>query len=259
MNVKEYISSGVVESYVLGLISEADRKEFEVLCAQHPEIAEARSNFEIALERQLLSDAVPVPAHLRQRIEEQAFRSETTPLPLESKSLETPVRNLGPWKWLAAASLILLALSLFWTIRTQNKYKELQATNQNLQEQLARSSSELDTLRQEAQLLQKPGIKMATMQGTADSRLYATVYWDTASKDVYLLGNNLPATASDKQYQLWAILNGHPIDLGMIEVGQKRLLVRMKNVENAQAFAITLEPKGGSPAPSTTPIVLSRL
>jgi anti-sigma-K factor RskA len=71
--------------------------------------------------------------------------------------------------------------------------------------------------------------------------------------------NNLPQPASDKQYQLWALLNGQPIDLGMIEVKQERLLYRMKNVQNAQAFAITLEPKGGSPAPTSTPIVLSKL
>jgi anti-sigma-K factor RskA len=45
----------------------------------------------------------------------------------------------------------------------------------------------------------------------------------------------------------------------MIEVKQKRLLYRMKNVQNAQAFAITLEPKGGSEKPTTTPIALSNL
>ena len=46
---------------------------------------------------------------------------------------------------------------------------------------------------------------------------FATVYWDTTSKDVYLLVNNLPKPASDKQYQLWALLDGKPIDVGMID------------------------------------------
>jgi anti-sigma-K factor RskA len=94
-----------------------------------------------------------------------------------------------------------------------------------------------------------------------DDRAYAIVYWDTVStsKDVYLMVNNLPQPTSGKQYQLWALLNGEPIDLGMIEVSQKRLLYRMKNLQNAEAFAITLEPKGGSQRPTTTPIAVSNL
>jgi hypothetical protein len=50
MNVKEYISSGIVESYVLGLASEAERQEFEQNCVQYPEIAQARTAFELSLE-----------------------------------------------------------------------------------------------------------------------------------------------------------------------------------------------------------------
>ena len=62
----------------------------------------------------------------------------------------------------------------------------------------------------------------------------------------------MPAPPSDKQYQLWALLDGKPIDLGMLnfDAKQKKLLVRMKNAQNAQAFAITLEKKD-RPDPST--------
>ena len=50
MNTQEYISSGIVESYVLGLASEEERREFEKMCNQHPEVLAARNAFEIALE-----------------------------------------------------------------------------------------------------------------------------------------------------------------------------------------------------------------
>ena len=107
-------------------------------------------------------------------------------------------------------------------------------------------------------MLHKPDVKMAAMRGISDPAMYATIYWDTTSKDVYLMVNNLPQPASDKQYQLWALLNGKPIDLGVF-ARQERLLTKMKNVQNAQAFAITLEPKGGSQSPTSNPIVLSKL
>ena len=50
MNLNEYISSGIVESYVLGLADEAERAEFERMCAAHEEVRAARNAFELALE-----------------------------------------------------------------------------------------------------------------------------------------------------------------------------------------------------------------
>jgi anti-sigma-K factor RskA len=75
----------------------------------------------------------------------------------------------------------------------------------------------------------------------------ATVYWDTKTKDVYLLANNLPKPNDDKQYQLWALVDGKPVDAGMID--DCNGLCKLKNIQKAQAFAITLEKKGGSAAP----------
>jgi anti-sigma-K factor RskA len=96
-------------------------------------------------------------------------------------------------------------------------------------------------------------MKLASLSGLPTSpepRSQVTVFWDTASKDVFLLVNNLPQPASDKQYQLWALLNGKPVDLGVFDIRQEKLMVKMKGVEKAQAFAITLEPRGGSAVPT---------
>jgi anti-sigma-K factor RskA len=71
--------------------------------------------------------------------------------------------------------------------------------------------------------------------------------------------NNLPQPASDKQYQLWALINNKPEDLGVFEVKQQKLLVKMRNVRNAQVFAVTLEPRGGSPTPTGAMYVMGKL
>lgn len=259
MNVKEYISSGIVESYVLGLASEAERQEFEQNCVQYPEIAQARTAFELSLEEQLLSDAIATPQFLKQQIDEKikVATFETTSDDINDE--RTPVQKMGAWRWIAAASLILLAGSLYWAITTNKKYQDLQAENRELQEKIQQSTAQFNDMQDDMEKLKHP-MKTAALK-SEDDRAYAIVYWDTvsASRDVYLMINNLPQAPTDKQYQLWALLNNEPIDLGMIEVKQKRLLYRMKNVQNAQAFAITLEPKGGSEKPTTTPIALSNL
>jgi len=245
----------MIESYVLGLVTEAERQEFESLCASYPEIAEARKAFEIALEEQLLKDAKQPPQHLKKQIEEKLIATAPESTVYEEKE-ETSVRRIGIWKWLAAASFILLAGAVYWAYTTNSKYKELQASNQELQNQLQQSTALLDTLRQQTEIIGHPGMRMAALKGTVNApQAFATIFWDTASvsKDVYLMVNNLPQPASDKQYQLWALLDGKPIDLGVfdMDIRQKPLLVKMQNVQKAQAFAITLEPKGGSVNPTT--------
>ena len=250
MNVKEYISSGIIESYVLGLASEEERREFELTCTQYPEVAQARTNFELALESQLMQDAIAPPAGLKTRIENELF---SQPLVETDGAFEerTPVRSMAIWKWVAAASILLMAGAMYWAFDANNKYQRVQQANRELQQNLNESTAQLSELKGDAALLQKSGMRVAALQGTPQAPAsFVTVYWDTTSKDVYMMINNLPKPASDQQYQLWALLNNQPIDLGIFDVRQEKLLVRMKNVQNAQAFAITLEPKGGSPNPT---------
>jgi anti-sigma-K factor RskA len=77
----------------------------------------------------------------------------------------------------------------------------------------------------------------------------AQVFWDTKTKYVYIADVSLPLAPSDKQYQLWAIVDGKPVDAGMLS-DAKNLAQKMKVFEKAEMFAITLEKKGGSPTPT---------
>ena len=77
----------------------------------------------------------------------------------------------------------------------------------------------------------------------------AQVIWDTNTKIVYVADVSLPNVPSDKQYQLWAIVDGKPVDAGML-TDTKNLAQKMKVFEKAEMFAITLEQKGGSPVPT---------
>ena len=58
MNIKEYISSGVVESYVLGMLSAQEKFDFEQYCEVYPELKAARNAFELAIEKQAMENAV---------------------------------------------------------------------------------------------------------------------------------------------------------------------------------------------------------
>ena len=232
MNIKEYILSGIVESYVMGLASPEERAEFEQLCREYPELIEARTAFEIALEKQAMQNAIAPPASVKETI---------------LATIKAP-RRMNVWKLAAAACLILLAGSVYLYLDLYNK-------NKKLKQEYSSTVTRLNDIENDMHvMMENPSIKMASLKGTAMSPAsYTTVYWDTASHDVWLLINNLPQPASDKQYQIWALLDGKPIDLGLIDnswfIGQKKLLLKARNVQQAQAFAITLESKGGNPTP----------
>lgn len=224
-----------MESYVLGLASEEERREFEQLCALYPELLDARIAFELSLEKEAIENAVTPPIALKEKIMTLTHNNaKTATLPA------SPVRYLHGWKYAAAACLLVLAGSIYLNVSLSDRNKKLQTNFDN-------TVAELDAIKKDiAMLTSQPQVKMASLKGTEISpHSYTTVYWDTASHDVYLLANNLPSPPTDKQYQLWALLDGKPIDLGMLDydLKQKKLLIRMKNAQEAEAFAITLEEK----------------
>ena len=261
MNVQEYIASGVVESYVLGLTNEEEQHAFEQACARYPEVRAARETFELALEKQMMTGALKPPPEWKHAIALAAMEPEKE----ETRVVSMTEKRSNPWKYAAAAAVLLLVGSLIWNFTLLNKNKKIET-------ELASINNEADSTRQQLADMQKamdlvegmPHVKMANMKGMDPApEANATVYWDSLSKDVYLLIHNLPLPASDKQYQLWALLDGKPIDLGVIPnevfVERKRLLLTMKNTIGAQAFAITLEKMGGNPTPEGQMYTLGNL
>jgi len=264
VNIKEYISSGVVESYVLGLLTAQERFEFEQYCEAYPELKEARTAFELALEKQAMENSLAPPADLKQKIASKIFdENKAAPvIPIQS----APSRKFNWTRFVAAASIVLLAGSIWWNMNLRNENGKLKDDNLAIQNDLKISQDSIAQIISMANHIQKKGMKMVPLNGTANSpKSFATVYWDTTSHDVYLLVNNLPTPASDEQYQLWALLKTNnqmqTIDLGMLQLSQKPLQVyKMTNAQSAQAFAITLEKKDGNTEPNLQKIyVMSNL
>jgi anti-sigma-K factor RskA len=240
VNIQEYISGGIVESYVLGLASDEERREFEQMCVQYTEVLAARTVFELALEKQVMENAIAPAADLKNKIADKIGAAGKV---ISMQSI--PVSKTSWLNYAAAASVILLAGSLYYNITLYNKNKDLRGNYD-------KTVAKLNNMEKDIQVLQQnPNVKMASMKGMEISPAsYATVYWDTTSHDVYLLTNNLPTPASDKQYQLWALINDKPVDLGVFDIKKERLLIQARNTQGAEAFAITLENKGGSPTPT---------
>ncbi|MGB3617133.1 MAG: anti-sigma factor, partial [Catalinimonas sp.] len=77
----------------------------------------------------------------------------------------------------------------------------------------------------------------------------AVVYADSGR--AYLQVVDLPVPPAGKQYQLWGIAGGQPVSMGVFNLPTGGAeLQAVAAVPNAQAYAVTLEPTGGSPTPT---------
>lgn len=224
---------------MLGLASAEERREFEQMCLQYPEVLQARTAFELSLEKQAMENAIAPPADLKNKILSELGSSGKV-VSMQSSS----VKSMTWIKYAAAACFVLLAGSIYYNISLSNKNKVLQSNYDNTVAKLNDMENDMSVI------TGRESIKMTSLKGTDISpQSYTTVFWDTTSHDVYLLVNNLPAPASDKQYQLWAFINGQPVDLGYFDIKKERLLIQANNAQGVEAFAITLEKKG-RPDPS---------
>ncbi|HEY0272768.1 MAG TPA: anti-sigma factor [Chitinophaga sp.] len=193
-----------------------------------------------------------------------SLRHQPPVIPLSNHHVDgrdVPVRNLvdARWRLTAVACLVLLIGSLamnyvYFSNYTdvKGKYDALLLAQANLTKENETYHTKLQQSADELALMRDPNFQAIRMLGLRNHEgNVATIYWNAKSQDVYLLSQNLPTPAADKQYQLWAIVDGKPVSAGVFNVGEPAQgLQKMKPVSGAQAFAVTLEKAGGAAAPT---------
>ena len=85
----------------------------------------------------------------------------------------------------------------------------------------------------------------------------------SGEKGVLFIGASLPSIAPGKTFELWVIpTKGNPVPAGTFgrEADATAVYLRPGPVQgDAAAMAVTVEPEGGSPQPTTTPFLVMKL
>lgn len=253
MNIQEYISSGIIEAYVLGEITPAERTEVEQALAQHAELRAELHRVEETVEAFMMKASI-VP---RAEVKEKILNSVTTPKP-EAKVLPmTASFQIRAWQYAAAASIAvaLLASYLAYNYRSlwieqEIAYNELNSRNKQMAEDYNVVNQKLDKIQGDLSIVESAAFRKVVLKGTAnDLHALASVYWNESTAEVYISIQNLKEISHENQFQLWAIVDGKPVDVGVFDSGFAGLL-KMKNVSGAAAFAVTVEPRGGKESPT---------
>ncbi|WP_342088927.1 anti-sigma factor [Dyadobacter sp. OTU695] len=287
MNIQAYIESGILEEYVLGTVSPQEKQEVECMSHIYPEIKEELLRTESALEEYALKHQATPPPSLKESIfaqmnfdaaaEEDTMSDETTdekivplvegtavaqPVDTDTRVIENAFERVETkevmpfWSKLAVAAAVLLALFAGWSAMQMTDMKsannKLVAEVETMQTDMAAMKSQAEYNQALANLFRSPSYKHIHMAGLPKSPESAvSAFWNTQTNEVLLDVQNLPAAPQGKQYQLWSIVDGKPVDIGMLDKAFTGKVLKMKNTKaGSAAFAITLEKEGGNPTPT---------
>jgi anti-sigma-K factor RskA len=164
--------------------------------------------------------------------------------------------------WAAAAGLLIVAV--LTGRRAQNLASELAGLQQRY-EQLSTEHqqvvAETETYRRVLAIVSAPGTRAVSLSAQQSPQLQA--YWNEPL-GLVLAGRNVPLPAPDRTLQLWIIpTQGNPIDAGIFRPDATGSTLYIASpgisISQAAALAITDEPAGGQPQPTTTPIWVGQI
>jgi len=264
-NIRDYIESGILELYILGDLPQAERLEVERLRAIHPEIdAELRSIEESFITYSRMNAVAP-EASGRAKFLSAVDTIEDQPKVFEMHPRQ---KNANFYKYALAACVCLLLVSLVVILNLNTKLRDrdqkilaLETSNQKFANQVNFQKKQITDSRKFLEVYRNPQqYQLLTLKGTEKAPdASMKIAFNTASKEVLidLSSLNLPALDDQHQYQLWAIVDDKPVDLGVFDYAPSGdSLLSMKTVTNAKAFAVTQEKKGGSPVPTLSEMVV---
>lgn len=265
MEAQEIISSGLLELYVAGLTSKEETAQVEQWIKQYPEVSAELVQIQLGVEEYAFANAVKPDDSVKQKILSQINADEGAKIVAikgESK-LYKVAGSVAYWKWAAAASILLLLASLALNVMFYGKYDTASKDLQQSQEELADAMQSNSSMKQDMNIVQSKYSEPVSLHGMKVAPdAAAKIFWMKNTGEVYVDPSNLPDIAQGKQFQLWAIVDGKPVDAGMIltsKKGDKYRIQKMKTFGTAQAFAITIEKEGGSPTPTMDQMVVSNL
>jgi len=261
-DIKAYIETGILELYVLGDVSPAEKLQVEEMAAKHPAIKAELDEIERSMELYAQKNAVEPSEQLRSKILESI-------IPGAAKSEEAAANSVAPkdniismpspnifrfYKYAFAACLALLLVSIVALVSLYHKLQDSNTQIASLQLDKQRFANTVSLKDGELQVLQDASFKFLKLQGTVHApAALVTVAWSPVRKKVWIDMHSIkmPENDKDHQYQLWALVAGKPVDLGVFDANPDSTdMKEMKSIASADAFAVTLEPRGGSASPT---------
>jgi anti-sigma-K factor RskA len=229
------------DAYVLGALPEEERRELEGYLAVHPERqAEIDELGTVAGLLALSPQEQDPPPQLRRNIM-SVVEAEAQHPAAGRRTWFAGIREFLSVRNLALGAAALLVIGLFsWNMVLQDEVQDLQGQVENRQD--------------------PPGSRMVTLEGSeAAQRVQAEVMILEDDRAV-LMAEDMPRLPENRAYQIWVIEGDVPRPSSLFAPqGASVAAVVEDPLDEADAIAVTVEPEGGSPQPTTDPMLIGKL
>lgn len=254
----------LIEGYALGALDAEERAALEAhLATSCAECAKALEEARWLVSQLAYAAPEAVPSDMLKGRLMQTVRAEAKEGEGRTKPQVLPAKNAIPfWMWAAVAALLVFSVYSAWNARrlqdeirqTKERAAALVAERERVQEQLADA-------KREATILMDPASHKIALWGKDAHPETLEAKWHE-KLGVCIMGEKVPMPAENHVLQVWFIPKkegAKPMPSAMVRpdaTGKLMLYVSSppEPMDNTKAIAITEEPAGGSPWPTSTPI-----
>ncbi|MCL3861352.1 anti-sigma factor domain-containing protein [Actinotalea sp. K2] len=240
-------------AYALDAVDDIERRAVERLVVQDEAAARELATLQaVAAELGAATSAEP-PASLRATVLAEVARTPQTGRDLPAGAVPVPVPDEGPavrddlrerrerrrrLTRFGIAAAVVAALAVPGAVAIQQHERAVQAEIRA--EQLS-------------DLLTDPASVVLRGEATGGGEAVAVL----GAEGAVLLAEGLPALDGDLVYQLWAMRDGVPVPAGLLDVrdGTVQALAE-EGYLPGDGLAVSVEPAGGSPQPTTDPVLV---
>ncbi|WP_242882269.1 MULTISPECIES: anti-sigma factor [Actinomadura] len=221
-------------AYMVDALTDTERRRYERHLPRCTTCADEVAGFRETATRLALAASRPPPDALRGRVLAEIARTRQSPPPL-ARRLPSP--RAGGLSRLAAAACLVLALAGGGAaLHFQRDADHAQALNRQVTAVMTAPDAHTST---------------AGAQGTAA----VTVVSSRSLNKAVVTTSRLPRLPSTKIYQMWWLSLTAPRSAGTLDLTEKSRPIITGGLGNARSFGVTIEPAGGSPRPTSAPIL----
>ena len=238
-------------AYAVDALDEFERRRFQAHLALCPACAREVDELRVTGTKLGVAAARQTPPTLRRTVMAQVAvtRQDSPTGPPTAQTQSPPATGRAGWGARLTAATLAAATALTLGVASVHIGQERDAA----QTELARMHAQYAPVTQlaaapDARAGSGPGVRGGTAFVIASQKLNKAV----------LLVSGLPTPTGGRTYQVWLIGHGHPRSVGLISSGASAPAAPLQfgDLAGAAKIGLTIEPAGGSPQPTTTPVVL---
>lgn len=249
MEKEDFLNSGLLELYILGLASKEEIEEVEKHLKLFPELKKEVKAGKSAIENYAQQYVEGVPNNLTQELSQtQSENGHSTSM---NNNMSSSNITDYLWKgWAIAASII--AALLFFNNTSNSTTSEVEGLKSEIVKITRDCEAEKTRLKEYENVFAFFNHKRTEtlfLGGLSyQPNAQAIVFWNEELQQVFCNPFGLPPLDKNHQYQVWADVDGEMVSLGLLgDLSEE--LHPIEFIANAVSYNITVEPKGGSAHP----------